>query len=487
MTLAPQVVEQILKEKLNHSGDLIIRPVHSDMLLCYLSDLANTEMIESNILLFLEHSDLQNIEPTALMQMLPVTQMNAVESLDQAVISLLDGWTYIHLCNQDAGIAANLSQKPERQPSIAEIETHILGPLIAFTESSDTNLGILRTNIADPGLCNEQMEVGRKTRTKINIVYMKDTVQEQYLDVIRSRIGQVQTDAVISSSILMQMIQDNKYTIFPQMILTERPDRSELALLGGKILILVNGSPEVIICPASFSDFFLSIEDNYSGWLLGDFVRLLHFIGVSMSILLTATYVAALTFHYEVIPSALLVPLIQSRSKVPFPPLIETLILEVTMEFLREAGARLPSKVGQTMGIVGGIVIGQAAVQAGFTSNILIMLVALAALGSFTTPIYMMSGSIRLIRFPIIILAGLWGGIGIIFVVALLIIHLLRQTSLGKPYLYPIFPIRMKELISQVLISPKTQITVNDRTRQTENKKKQPGAMKLFWMHDIDE
>src|SRR5690606_35482473 len=172
-------------------------------------------------------------------------------------------------------------------------------------------------------------------------------------------------------------------------------------------------------------------------WPIASFVRLLRFSAVVLSVFLTPLYVAALTYHYEVIPQTLLVPLSESRALVPFPPIFEALIIELIIELLREAGVRLPTKVGQTIGIVGGIVIGTAAVQAGITSNILIIIVALGALSSFTTPSYMMGNVILIIRFPLILLAGLWGFYGIMLGFCFILIHLLRQSSLGSPYTAP--------------------------------------------------
>jgi hypothetical protein len=173
-----------------------------------------------------------------------------------------------------------------------------------------------------------------------------------------------------------------------------------------------------------------------------------------LSVFFTAIYVAGLTFHYEVIPQPLLIPLSESRSKVPFPPIIEALLLEGTMELLREAGARLPTKVGQTMGIVGGIVIGTAAVEAGFTSNILIIIISLGALGSFVTPSYTMGNVIRILRFPLIILAGFWGFYGIMFGFCFLLLHMLRLTTIGSPYLSPFYPPRLADWKDSIIRMP---------------------------------
>ncbi|MER2170879.1 MAG: spore germination protein, partial [Psychrobacillus psychrodurans] len=204
----------------------------------------------------------------------------------------------------------------------------------------------------------------------------------------------------------------------------------------------------------SFIEFFHSREDKNLRWPVATFIRLLRFAALFISIFFTPMYVASLTFHYEVIPQPLLVPLSESRAIVPFPPILEALFLELIIELLREAGARLPTKIGQTIGIVGGIVLGTAAVQAGITSNILIIIIALCALSSFTTPNYIMGNVIRVLRFPIIILAGFWGYYGIIFAFCFLLIHLLRQTSLGAPYMSPFYPPRFKNWGDSIIRLP---------------------------------
>jgi hypothetical protein len=259
------------------------------------------------------------------------------------------------------------------------------------------------------------------------------------------RLNDIEFDQVIDSSSLAQMVTDNTMSIFPQLINTERPERVAAVLAEGKVAFLADGSPEAVFGPTTLVEFFSSLEDYYLPWQIASAVRLLRFFAVAFSVMSTPIYVAVLTFHYELIPRDLLSMIIASRSNIPFPPIIEAIFLELTIELLREAGARLPTKVGQTIGIVGGIVIGQASVEAGLTSNILLIIVALAALASFTTPVYQMGNTIRLMRFPFIILSAFLGGIGVAFCSLYTVVHLLHLTSLGRPYLEPVFPPRFAD------------------------------------------
>jgi hypothetical protein len=283
-------------------------------------------------------------------------------------------------------------------------------------------------------------------KTPGKLVYIKDIADEDNVNTFRQRITDLEYDYIPDTTVLGQLIEDNSWTIFPQIMSTELPDRVTLSLMRGKVAVVMDRSPSALYGPSPFFSFFESTEDVYMRWNMGLFLRMIRIIAIFLSVLLTPAYVAVLTYHYEVIPSALLISLGQSRANVPLPPVLEALLLEFTIELLREAGARLPTKVGQTMGIVGGIVIGQAAVQAGFTSNILIIIIALSALGSFTSPSYLMGTAVRMMRFPIIIFAGLWGGIGIMLSFCFVLIHLLRLTSIGRPYLMPIYPFRWKDL-----------------------------------------
>src|SRR5690554_896073 len=306
----------------------------------------------------------------------------------------------------------------------------------------------------NPDLKTERFLIGNTVPTEIRLVYLDSVANEEDINEMRQRLNKLEADDILESSMLIQYIEDNVYSIFPQFISTELPDRFSFSLNEGRLGILVDKSPSGIIAPASFFSFFESTEDLYSKWNLASFIRIMRLLATFLSLVATPFYVAALTFHYEIVPTELLVQLGDSRSRVPFPPILEALIMELFIEFIREAGARLPSKVGQTMGIVGGIVIGQAIVEAGFTSNILIIIVALSALGSFTAPSYLMGSTIRIIRFPLIIISGIWGILGIMFSFAFIVIHLLKQRSLNRPYLSPFYPLQVKDLDNSIYRYP---------------------------------
>ncbi len=228
-------------------------------------------------------------------------------------------------------------------------------------------------------------------------------------------------------------------------MLTERPDFAAAEILQGRYVIVVDRSPSVVIGPATFDSFFKSIDDYSSRWMVASFIRLMRYFGFLIAIFLPAIYIATISFHFEIIPLKLLFSIGVSRERIPFPPYIEAFIMELTLEMLREAGIRLPTKIGQTVGIVGGIVIGQAAVEAGIVSNIMVIVVALTAIASFIIPNYEMGSAIRIVRFPMMILASLFGFIGISVGLMIIVAHFIALESLGTPYGSPIAPLRFSD------------------------------------------
>nr|WP_201715151.1 spore germination protein [Rossellomorea arthrocnemi] len=442
-----EVFHKELLTLVSNSEDLVFRTITSGnqrIVVAYFDDMINANSMQDSIIRPIEEAT-EELNYHQIKNTINIAKITVTNSITDVVDNLVNGTAYIFKEGDTHGVLADVADKGTRALEKAETESLVFGPKISFTESITKNLNLIRSNINDPKLCVETFMVGSRTKKKVQMVYIKDIAEEENVNTFRQRITEIEVDSIVDSTVLAQMIEDNSFTVFPQFITTELPDRCTISLLHGKIALLVDRSPTAIIGPSTFMNFFESTEDIYMRWNMGTFLRLIRFVAIFFSIILTPAYVAVLTYHYEVIPSALLVSLGQSRSNVPFPPVFEALLLEFIIELLREAGARLPTKVGQTMGIVGGIVIGQASVQAGFTSNILIIIIAISALGSFTAPSYAIGTAVRIIRFPIIVMAGLYGGVGIMFCFCFLLIHLLKITTLGRPYLSPIYPLRFSD------------------------------------------
>ncbi|MFJ7406150.1 MULTISPECIES: spore germination protein [unclassified Lysinibacillus] len=443
---------QSIKDATNNPYDLIIKSLPPNITLIYIDNLVDKQTLNNDIIANLQNKT--NETPENIKDNLSIPEVNVTSLLEEAIEAMVNGSVVIHVDEFAQLIVANIASRESRSLSAPENESQVIGTQVGFNESLATNISLVRRYIVNPDLCIEKIKVGQRTNTSITLIYMNGIASEQMVNTLHQRIKDLNIDALLDSAVLAEMIDDNSMSVFPQMLLTERPDRFCNCLLDGKLGIIVDGSSMAIVCPQSFTEFFQSQEDQNLRWQIATFVRILRLTAFFISVYLTPIYVAALTFHYEVIPQAFLVPLSESRALVPFPPIFEALLLEFIIELLREAGARLPTKIGQTIGIVGGIVIGTAAVQAGITSNILLIIIALSALASFTSPSYMMGNAIRLIRFPIIILAGFWGFYGIMLAFCFILIHLLRQSSLGAPYMSPLYPPRMREMRDSVIRMP---------------------------------
>ncbi|PWK16295.1 spore germination protein [Tumebacillus permanentifrigoris] len=413
----------------------------SPVFVSYIESLVKTEWVEmafSHIHTLTDpESSIRPNETSGSMDVVPL------QTVKDAIQYVLDGWTVFIVQKTNCAYAVNTYFPPTRNIDRSEAESVILGPQEAFNESIQINLSLLRKRLKSTDLKVSFTRVGRFNKKFVAILHLESIAPDEYVDSITERINRVDIDALTDSGELAQLLDDNPYSPFPQFHMTERPERIVSHLCDGKVVVFSDGSPFALSGPASFIEFFQTSEDYDNRWLSASVIRTLRLVGVLISISLSALYVAVVTYHYQLIPTNMLVTLTQSRARVPFPPLYETLLMETTIELLREAGARLPTKVGQTIGIVGGIVIGQAAVTAGLTSNILIISVALSTVASFITPSYIMSSALRAIRFPLILLAGWWGLYGMFIGYLMLILHFLRLSSLGAPYFTPFAPLRL--------------------------------------------
>jgi Bacillus/Clostridium GerA spore germination protein len=391
--------------------------------------------------------------------------------------------------NSEECLLVNVGNLSEgiRKTNETENEFSVTGPKIGFVESLDTNILLLRSKLRSPLLTTEEFVLGTMSKTRVTIVYLDGITNEKHIETVKKRISEIDFDIIWDSSALDQIIRDNSNTPFPLYVSSERLDRISYTLSIGQVVIFSDGSPNAISGPSTILDFFIASEDYYYNWVIGSFFRLIRIFGIFFSIFSSSIYVAIVTFHFEVIPADLLGPLIKSRANVPFPPLLEVLFLEMTIELLREAGARLPTKVGQTLGIVGGIVIGQAAVAAALTSNILLIFVALSALASFTTPTMSMSNTIRLLRFPFIILSSLLGGLGIMIGFAVLLCHLFKLKSFETPYMVPLYPFRRNNFKDSFIRSPFTEINKRPEFLKARDTIKYPQKKKIQKKEDIND
>ncbi|WP_127580381.1 spore germination protein [Paenibacillus koleovorans] len=418
--------------------------------LSYLKSLIDEKALQTNVLLPLQNralfSELGELE--RIQEWIPVYDIEVTDQVETVQSKLLRGHVLLEF-EENGRVWALVStgnKEGLRKENNTENEFSVVGPKIGFVEDLDTNIRLLRAMVNIPQLYVKEMIIGSTSQTRVALIYIDGVTNPQIVQTAEQRLRAIDYDVIWDSAVLDQFLSDNSSTPFPLFLTTERRDRVVYALVSGQVAIVSDGSPYFITGPSNLFEFFISPEDYYLPWILGSFFRMIRILGVVFSLFASSMYIAMTTFHYEVIPRDLLEPLIASRKNVPFPPLMEVLFLEITVEFLREAGARLPTKIGQTLGIVGGIVIGQATVQAGLTSHILVIIVAFSALASFATPIYKMSNAIRFLRFPMIVMTAIWGGVGLLLAIGFLLVHLSRLSSFGTPYTVPLYPLRVKSL-----------------------------------------
>ncbi|WP_139490257.1 spore germination protein [Brevibacillus dissolubilis] len=360
--------------------------------------------------------------------------------------AILQGESLLFLDGQQEVTAYDTKGWPQRGIEDPQLESSLKGGHQGFVETGMQNISLIRRYIPNLNLRISEQKIGRRGKTNVWILYLEDIAHPEVLQELETRLSKVDVDAVINTGELAEFIEDNPFSPFPQFIMTERPDSAASQLLAGRFVVIVDRSPSVIIAPATFTSFLQSVDDYSTRWLVTSFIRLLRFIALFIALLLPATYIAFISYNYEVIPIQLFLSVAESRARVPFPPLIEALMMEIMIEMMREAGIRLPAPVGQTIGIVGGIVVGQAAVQAGIVSNIMVIVVASTAIASFIFPSYDMGTAVRLLRFPMMLMASLFGIVGIVIGCMTLVGHLVALESLGTPYGSPLAPLRLVDM-----------------------------------------
>jgi hypothetical protein len=439
---------ETIKNELTDIDDAIVKDFQSKeglLTVIYLSSLIDPMILHKAIILPLV-SDQEDV----------LKSFDAMDgwNMQKILMAIVNGETVVFHHEKQQYLQAHTFSPPERAITSTENETTVLGPQDSFTESLKTNLSLIKRRIHQTGLKSKDYTIGQETNTKISMMYIEHLVNDENLKLIQDRIEKLDYTGYVDIVILKQLVEDNPFSPFPQYGATSRPDAAVNSLLDGRIVIAMENSQTVMICPSSFIEMFNSPEDFYNRWTTASLLRILRFTGFFITIMLTPTYISALSYHPGILPFELLIMTMESRSRVPFPPVIEVLFIELIIEILKEAGSRMPTKIGQTIGIVGGIVIGTAAVEAGLVSNTLIVLVAVSALLSFLMPNYLMSNASRFVRYIFILAAGLFGMLGQMLALAWLFNHLLNLTSLGTPYMTPVIPRSWSDLRDSIVRFP---------------------------------
>lgn len=410
---------------------------------------------------------------------LSVGKITLQNKFQLAVEAIFEKNVLLAVSGSPAFYLLDISGGEKRQVQESITEKGVRSSKEGFVENLWTNIALIRNIIKDTELKVETIKLGQKTKTKLAIVYLNNLADPKIVAELKRRLSTIDTDSILGSGYIEQFIEDNPRSIFPHFQGTEKPDKAAGNILEGRISIIVDGTPMVLIVPALFIQFFHSVEDYNEKPFVGTFVRLLRVIAFLTATTAMAAYIALTTFHQELIPSDLLISLAIMRKKVPFPPLIEALLMEFVIEVLREAGIRLPSPVAATLGVAGGIILGDAAIRSNLVSPAVIIVTTFSTICTFSIPNYSMSIAARLIRLLLMFLSAFYGAYGIALGWLVITIHLTKQNTLGIPYFSTLAPIRYKDIKDSIIRLPlwlmkerPVSIPQQDRIRLKNNREK---------------
>ncbi|MBD0379570.1 spore germination protein [Paenibacillus sp. WST5] len=452
---------------LGDNDDLIIRRFHIfgqyRAVMVYFLNMIDQEGVNADVLRPLmtapTHLSMASIELNQLKDILLYdTLYHSMGKLENKIPPIIDvilrGQTIIIVEGMDEAIILGTTKVDKRSIDQPLTEQVIRGAREGFIEQLGTNIALLRYRLPTTDFTMKSLQVGRVTKSRVAVCYLKGIANEALVEEVENRISAIDIDGILDVGYLEQFIEDNHLSPFPQIQNTERPDKAVANLLEGRVIILVDGSPFALIAPSVFTQFYQTTEDYAERFLMVSFIRLARLLALVFSLVTPSLYVAVIAFNPELIPTKFAVAVSGGRAGVPFPSVVEVLLMDVSMEVLREATLRLPQQVGGALSIVGVLVIGQAAVAAGFVSPITVVVIALTTIGSFATPAYNAALALRLLRFPLVFLAGMFGLFGVMVGLILIANHVLSLKSFGVPYMSPIVPGNYEGMKDTVMRGP---------------------------------
>ena len=427
--------------------DIIVRPMRLgvkeqvDCLVVYIESAVSNMMLEDSVIgKLLNHLwelDEEEIRRAVEENGLGISDVKELETMEECMAALLAGNAIFFLDGYERALKIGSKGYPDMGVVKADSEKVLRGSKEAFSESAKVNTALVRKRVRTTDLKVEELFVGQQSNTLIALVYMENLAYPNLLAEIKERIGKVPIDSVLDSGIVEQLTADTWYSPFPQFQTTERPDRAAAAVLEGRILLLCDNTPVSLLLPTTMNSLLQTGDDYYGHFEIASLLRCLRYLAVFLAFSLPGLYLAVTGFHPQILPTNLILSMAQARRGVPFPAMVEVLLLEISFELMREAGLRMPGPIGDMIGIVGGLIIGQAAVTANLISPIIVIIDALTALGSFSIPNEELSEAFRLLKYGMIFLCGFFGLYGFVVGWLLLLIHLAGLRSFGIPYLMP--------------------------------------------------
>lgn len=407
----------------------------------YIDGLTDNGMVEETLIKPLSYEwrdgSAKNIFDAILYREAQTVDIKRERSFDAAVHSVLKGDTAIFVDGYNEVLVMSTKKLPLRGIDTNQNEGGMRGPRDSFNEGFRQSTALIRRRIRDAKLKVEQGTVGVRSRTDYAIIYLEDIAKEELVNEIRNRIEKYYIDAIFDSGMGEHLMEDNRYSPFPTFQSTSRPDKVASAIVEGRVAVVFDNSPEVIIAPCNFNMLLQASDDYYNRWAVGTFARVIRYIAAFIAIALPGLYIAITVYHSEMLPTRLLYAIAAARTMVTFPIIFELIIMEFLFELLREAGIRLPGPLGNTIGVVGGLIVGQSAVDAGIVSTMVVIIVALTAIASFAIPNEEFASVFRLLKYFIIFTSAIFGLYGFILGILVVAIHLSGLESFGVPYMLP--------------------------------------------------
>jgi len=478
---------ELIKKELNvpTSVDVVVRDFKLngkvDAFLVFIDGMADRDVINNFILRQLMNRNLYDKYEGGSMfdyvkeNVLSVHQVADLTDYDSAINQALFGVTVLFIDRVGKCLAVDTRGFEKRNIDKPIIEAVVKGSQEAFTENLKTSMIQIRRIIKNKDLVNEFLTVGDSDQSGASIMYVRGITNPSLVKEVKRRLKSIKADFVMGDGMLEQFIEDDPWKIVPQVLTTERPDRVASHLMQGRVAILTESTPLAMVVPATLSTFLHSPEDVHLRWQFGTFLRLIRVFAVLIALLLPALYISLVNFHQEMIPTELLVSIASSREAVPFPSIVELLLMEISFELIREAGLRVPGIIGTTLGIIGALILGQAAVAANIVSPILIIVVAVTALGNFAIPSYTLAFAVRIFRFFFIALGASLGFFGMSAGLVLLGAMMCSIKSFGVPFLAPAWP-RTQDSGDLIIRKPIWKRERRPDELNTLNKIKQPGV-----------
>ncbi|MDD2203281.1 MAG: spore germination protein [Bacilli bacterium] len=472
-------IKKHIKSKTNNNPDVIFKSLtfmNNKINVIFCESLSNRDIINKFILEYFEekNTEQKNIKDmlTFLEENIPTHKTTPLNNYDELFYNLFSGFTLISIDGYDKVLSIETKATLNSSISTAQNESTIKGPKDAFTESYQTNLGLIRKRIKTENLWLDELKIGKQSKTKIGIMYINGIVSNKLVKEIKDKISKINIDAVMDSNYIIEAITENKNNVFPNFISTERPDLVAMKLLDGRVAVIVENTQYVVIVPITFNELFQSPEDYYQKPINVNYTRIIRFIALFLTLLTPALYIAITTYNYEAIPGKILINFATQRDGVPFPTVLEALLMTLTFEILKETDTRVPSSIGSSLSIVGALVLGQAAVEAGIVSPIMVIVIAITSISGLMISYLDTTNGIRWWRLIFMFSASIVGIIGIVIAGIMFLINITSIKSFGLPYLSPVAPFNRKNLGDTLLLNNKNRLFKRNSLTAAKNQTK---------------